>query len=252
MDARKPDAPYSIPLRQLSAGLWDADLTTPLLKHKPGIERVIESARISGVDLSRHTPDEQGIYRLNNMRYILQSGVVFEVYSGWLGRNWYLQLPRGSHSGASAGYKVRRTAGHWEIKHKLADNSKRWEPLVRDHTGLAVDLPAVKYSDYDMPGEYQATLGEIIDNYRSALDGDYEFMDIASKHSAAHRAFKNLRIKLLADAKSWYLTKPARPRVTRPLLPSNVTPPDLIKHLFEHSDGIVWGKPMPTSRVKKS
>ena len=242
VDARKPDAPYSIPLRQLSAGLWDADLTTPLLKHKTGIERVIESARISGVDLSRHTPDEQGIYRLNNMRYILQSGVVFEVYSGWLGRNWYLQLPRGSHSGASAGYKVRRTAGHWEIKHKLADNSKRWEPLVRDHTGLAVDLPAVKYSDYDMPGEYQATLGEIIDNYRSALDGDYEFMDIASKHSAAHRAFKNLRIKLLADAKSWYLTKPARPRVTRPLLPSNVTPPDLIKHLFEHSDGIVWGE----------
>ena len=242
VDARKPDAPYSIPLRQLSAGLWDADLTTSLLKQKTGIERVIESARISGVDLSRHTPDEQGIYRLSNMRYILQSGIVFEVYSGWLGRTWYLQLPRGSHSGASVGYKVRRTAGHWEIKHKLADNSKRWEPLARDHTGLAVDLPAVKYSDYDMPGEYQATLCEIIDNYRSALDGDYAFMDVASTHSAAHRAFKSLRVKLLADAKSWYLTKPAKPRVTRPLLPGNVTPPDLIKHLFEHSDGIVWGE----------
>lgn len=242
MDERKPDAPYSIPLRELSAGLWDADLTTPLFKQKTGIERIIEKTRISGVDLNRHTPDEQGIYRLGNMRYIQQNGIVFEVYSGWLGRTWYLQLSRGSHSDASEIYKVRRTAGHWEIKHKLADNSKRWVPLARDHTGLAVDMPAVKYSDYDMPGEYRETLVEIIDNYRSALDGDYEFMDITSRNSAAHRVFKNLRVKLLADAKAWYLTKPARPRVNRPLLPSNVTQPDLIKHLFEHSDGIVWGE----------
>ena len=242
MDERKPDAPYSIPLRQLSAGLWDADLTAPLLKQKPGIERVIERARISGVDLSHHTPDEQGIYRLSNMRYILQNGIVFEVYSGWLGRTWYLQLPRGSHSEASATYKVRRTAGRWEIKHTLADNSKRWEPLVRDHTGLAIDPPAVKYSDYDMPGEYQETLGEIITNYRSALDGDYEFMDVASRQSATHREFKKLRVKLLADAKSWFLTKPTRPRVTRPLLPNNVTQPDLLKHLFDHSNGIVLGE----------
>ena len=242
VDERKPDAPYSIPLRELSTGLWDADLTTPLFKQKTGIERVIESARISGVDLRRHTPDEQGIYRLGNMRYIQQNGIVFEVYSGWLGHSWYLQLPRGSHSSDSVVYKVRRTAGHWEIKHRLTDNSKRWEPLARNHTGLAVDLPAVKYSDYDMPGEYRETLVEIIDNYRSALDGDYEFMDVTSRQSAAHRVFKNLRVKLLVDAKAWYLTKPAKPRVTRPLLPSNVTQPDLIKHLLEHSDGIVWGE----------
>ena len=242
VDERKPDAPYSIPLRQLSAGLWDADLTAPLLKQKPGIERVIERARISGVDLSRHTPDEQGIYRLSNMRYIQQNGIVFEVYSGWLGRTWYLQLPRGSHSEASATYKVRRTAGRWEIKHTLADNSKRWEPLVRDHTGLAIDPPAVKYSDYDMPGEYRETLGDIIANYRAALDGDYAFMDVTSHHSAANRAFINLRVKLLADAKAWYLTKPAKPRVTRPVLAGNVTQQDLLKYLFEHSDGIVWGE----------
>ena len=251
LDERKPNAPYSIPLRELSAGQWDVDPTTPLLKQKPGIERVIDNARVRGVDLSRYTPDEQGIYRIDNMRYIKQDSDVFEVYSGWLGRNWYLQPQSSSSAGASASFKVRRTAGRWQIKHRLADNSKRWVPLTGHLTELTGDVPHLKYSDYDMPAEYQEALRDITENHRSVLDGITDFMDFASERSLAHRAFKELRIKLLADAKAYFLTKPAKPRATRPQLPGNVQEQALINHLFEQSDGIVWGETHSHQSSKK-
>ena len=242
LDQRKPDAAYSIILRELSAGLWDVDPTTPLLKQRSGIERVIDSARVRGVDLSNRTPDEQGIYRIDNLQYIQQDGVVFEVYSGWLGRNLYLQLPAGSSSGAGASYKVRRTSGYWEVKHRLADGNKRWEPLTADSSALPVDIPAGRYSDYDIPAEHKETLQNIITYAPSTLHGHTDFPGTISRHSKASQAFKELRITLLTHAQAWFLTRPARPRVTRPQLPANIAQQDLIKRLFEHTDGIIWGE----------
>ena len=251
LDQRKPDAPYSIPLREISAGLWDVDPTTPLLKQKTGIERVIDSARVRNVDLSGHTPDDQGIYRIDNLRYIRQNGDIFEVYSGWLGRSWYLQMQSSSSSGVSGSYKVRRTASHWEIRHRLADNSKRWEPLTTQRAQLDFDIPQARHSDYDIPDEFRETLRDIIDHHRSALDGRTDFMDLTSKRSIAHRAYKELRIKLLADAKAWYQTRPAKPRVTRPPLPADISQQELFKRLFEHTDGIICGETHSHQSSKK-
>lgn len=242
LDERKPDAVYSTPLRELSAGQWDVDPVVPLLKHKPGIERLIESARVSNVDLGRYTPDDQGIYRVNSMRYIQQDGIVFEVYSGWLGRNWYLQLPSGSSSSFSGSYKVRRTAGEWQIKHKLADNTKRWESLARDRTPTPATVAQLPYSDFDIPGEYQETLYGILKNHPNILKGDRDFMDLTSELSIAHRAFKDMRVKLLTEAKAHFATHPAKPRVTRPQIPENTPPQEIFKRLYEHSQGILLGE----------
>lgn len=242
LDERKPDAPYSVPLRELSAGLWDVDPAVPLRKQKPGIERVIDNARVTGIDLSGHTPDEQGIYRVNSRNYIQQDGNVFEIYSSWLGRNWYLQMPSGSSRAASGSYKVRRTGGQWEIKHRLTDNTKRWESLTAHPKEATVQALPAQYSDYDIPAQFKETLRDIITYHRKALDGSHDFMDLASEKSIAHRAFKNLGVRLLADAKAWLLTKPTKPRVTRPQFASNVSQKDFIKQVFEHSDGIVWGE----------
>ena len=249
LDERKPDAPYTIPLRELSSGLWDVDPSMPLLKQKTGIERVIESARVSDINLSRQTPDGQGIYRIHNRRFIQQDDLVFEVYSGWLGRHWYLQMPAGSSRSAS--YKLRRTAGQWEISHKLADNTSRWDPLSahpREPSGAA---PQARYSDYDIPDDLKEVLRDIINNHPSAIKGVTAFRDFASQQSVALQAFKELRVRLLADAKSYFLTKPAKPRVTRPLLAPDVSPQELIKHLLEHSDGIVWGETHSHQSSKK-
>ena len=242
LDARNPNATYSIPLRELSAGLWDVDPTTPLLKQKFSVQRVIESAQVRDLDLSRSSPDEQGLYRVNNKLYIQQNDVILEVYRGWLGRNFYLQRPTGSSSGISAQYKVRRTAGQWEIKHKLADGAKRWEPLSLDRASPSVDLPAIKYSDYDIPDEYKETLHGIIRDHTNLFIGDRDFVDLTSQLSIAHRAFKKMRVKLLADAKTFFVSKPAKPRVTRPQLASNTSAPDLFKSLHEHSPGIILGE----------
>ena len=251
LDERKPDAPYSIPLRELSAGLWDVDPAIPLLKQKTGIERVIESARVSSIDLGRHTPDEQGIYRIDNLRYIRQNGDIFEVYSGWLGRNWYLQLQSGSSRAVSGSYKVRRTAGQWEIRHRLADNSKRWEPLTTQPAQLDLEIPQARHSDYDIPDEFKEALRDIIEHHRSALDGRTDFLDLASRRSLAHRVYKELRIKLLAEAKAWLQTRPAKPRVTRPPLPADISQQELFKRLFEHTDGIICGETHSHQSSKK-
>lgn len=242
LDERKPNAVYSTPLRELSAGKWDVDPAAPLLMHKPGIERLIESAKVSNVDLNRFTPDDQGIYRVNNMRYIQQHGVVFEVYSGWLGRNWYLQLPARASSNISGRYKVRRTAGEWQIKHKLADNTKRWEPLTRNRTTLSTEAAHTPYSDFDIPAQYQETLYGILKNHPNILKGDRDFMDVTSDLSIAHRAFKDMRVKLLTEAKAHFATQPAKPRVACPHMPENTSPQALFKRLHEQSQGIVLGE----------
>lgn len=242
LDSRNPNAMYNIPLRELSTGLWDVDPTAPLLKQKSSVQRVIESAQVRDLDLSLRTPDDQGIYRVNNKLYIQQNDVILEVFSGWLGRNLYLQRPQGSSSGISAKYKVRRTAGQWEIKHKLADGAKRWEPLTLDRASPSVDVPAIKYSDYDIPDEYKETLHGIIRDHTNLFIGDRDFIDLSSQLSIAHRAFKSMRIKLLADAKNFFVSKPANPRVTRPQLANNTPGQELFKRLHEHSQGIILGE----------
>lgn len=240
LDDRKPDATYSTPLRELSTGIWDVDPATPLLKHKSGIERVIERAQVSGVDLTPHTPDEHGIYRVNNMRYIQQGGLVFEVYSGWLGRNWYLQLPSGSSSGASASYKVRRRAGHWEIKHRLVDNIKRWDPLIRDPALLPDDAPAVSYSAYDLPTEHRAKISGLINKLPGFLHPTSTFR--SPELDGLKVYFSDFRYKLLADARAHLRALSARPRVTCPAIPAKASLEDIFGRLFEHSRGIVLGE----------
>ena len=240
LDERKPDAAYSTPLRELSAGKWDVDPAVPLLKHKPGIERLIESAQVRDVDLSPYTPDDQGIYRVNNMRYIQQDGVVFEVHSGWLGRNWYLQLPSGSSS--SGRYKVRRTAGEWQIKHDLTGSTKHWEPLTPNRSAHSIEAVHTPYSEFDIPEEHKETLYGILKNHPNILKGDRDFMDVTSDLSIAHRSFKDMRVKLLGAAKAHFATHPAKPRVTRPHMPENTAPQAIVKRLHEHSQGIILGE----------
>ncbi|MCF6760611.1 membrane-targeted effector domain-containing toxin [Pseudomonas fragi] len=247
IDERKPDARNRLPVREVSAGIWDVDPSTPLLK--TGIERVIESARISSVNLDNHTPDTQGVYRVSHNRYIQQDGVVFEVYSGWLGRHWYLQLPAGSSSGVSGSYKLRRTAGYWEIKHRLADNTKRWSPLLGDRAHLPEAVPEVIHSPYDLPSEYKARVQDLVKNHKGLLDANW--ISPNPEITGTSQFFSNFRLRLLADARAFLATKPAKPRVTRPIVPANTSPQDLFKHLYEYTNGVVVGEVHSNQSGKK-
>ena len=238
IDPRSPGAPYQLALRELSAGIWDAAPVRSSTNQLPGIERVIESAKASGIDLTGKKPDLRGIYRIDNRRYIEQSGVVFEVTSGWMARDWYLQVPGGSSS-AGVSYKVRRTTGYWEVKHR-SGTTKRWEPLVRTSTDLPLDITPSSHSPYDLPVDYKAKVQDLIDNHPKLLDT--EFISPNPGLNDTSQFFNRFRLKLLTDARAFFNGNPVKPRALRPEIPVNTSPKNLFERLYEQTQGIVLGE----------
>lgn len=246
-DERAPDAQRSVPVSELSAGRWDVHPASPQLTQRSGIERVIDSAKVTGVRLSGRTPDAQGVYRVANLRYIEQNGIVFEVSYGWLGRHWYLQLPAGSST--LVRYKVRRTQGYWEIKHRLSSAEKRWEPLIRDKTQLPARATDASYSVYDLPVEHRTLVQELIAGNDKLLHVDYASPSPELQKSS--QTFKALRAKLLTDAQTFLKAFEPKPRPVRPSLAQSVTPDDLFKSLFEQSQGVILGETHSQQSAKK-
>ena len=238
IDPRKPEAQYQLALRELSSGIWDVEPVRSLANQRPGIERVIENAKVTGIDLTGKTPDAQGVYRVENRRFIEQNGAVFEVTGGWMNRYWYLQVPGGSSS-AGVSYKVRRTPGYWEVKHR-SGATKRWEPLVHTGSNLPLDTPAISYSAYDLPVEHKAKVMDLIDYRKDLLD------TAAATRSAELNEvaliFHKLRLQLLNDSHIFLAGRPVKPRVLRPELPASTSPKELFERLYENTQGIVLGE----------
>lgn len=245
-DKRQPDALYSLPMRELSSGIWDVDPAQP---QKTGIQRIIESTQVSGINLDNLSADANGIYRVNNNRYIKEQGVVFEVFSSWLKRDVYLQVPSSSSHATGTRYKLRRIAGYWEIKHKLSSGAKHWEPLMRDTTGLPDASPAHTYSEYDAPLEHKAKIQRLIQEQRGFLDTTGSSRNAEIAH--LQRLFTELRFRLLDNARALLSTNPVKPRALRPALPANVSLKDMYKRLLAHTDGLVFGETHSQQAGKK-
>lgn len=237
LDERHPHAVHSHPMHELSKGIWDVD---PNVQPKTGMQRIIESAQVDGIDLASVNPDSHDTYRVSNKRYIQQNGIVFEVFSNWLRRGFYLQLPSDSSRSVDARYKLRRIAGHWEIQHKLSNGTQHWEPLIRDVGSLPEPTPAIVHSDYDVPAEFKTRVDQSIRETRGFLDTTSAFRDAGMMH--LKRMFTELRFKLLNNAREYLETHVLKPRVNRPALSADISLGDFFKRLFEHTDGIVFGE----------
>ena len=244
IDERNPDSRYQMPVRELSAGRWDVDGGAPLFQQGSAIERVLHSARVTDVNLSTLQADSQGIYHVNNKRYIQENGQTFEVYKGWLGRNLYLQTlgASGSHS---VQYTLRKSSEHWEIK--LGPNN--WRSLQRPHMELPVALPAVSNSQYDVPEHLNKPLQNCIDHVPRFQDSRYVFAK--PEVTLLAKYFTELRVKLLGDAQAFFVKTPIKPRPARPTLPEKFTPNDLLQRLHENVDGIVLGESHSDIGAKK-
>ena len=235
IDERNPNAPYQTPVREISAGRWGVNVVAPFFQRKSAPVRLVESARVTGVNLSAHTADSQGIYHLNNKRYIQENGHVYEVYKGWLGRNVYVQTPGGSAQRAGP-YKLRKTAEHWEIK--LGPNG--WRSLRNPDIELPAALPVVPEGHYDVPAQYNKALQLHIENTPKFLDSHYIFPNPEIARLA--KFFTEFRLKLLADAQHFFASNPIKPRPARPTLPAPMAPQDFFKRLHEDFNGIVVGE----------
>lgn len=248
MDERQPDAQYRAPVYEISAGQWDLNPAPALFNQSSGIQRAIDSAAVRGVNLTGIVPDSKGVYRVGSQRYIEQNSVVFEVYSGWLDRHWYLQMPAGSSS-TGVSYKVRRAQGHWEIKHRLSSTTKRWEPLVRNRAELPASTPQVPSSPYDLPVEHRTHVREMVNNHSKLLHYAYTspFPDL----QASSQAFKALRVRLLTDAQDFFKTLRPKQRPARPLLAKDTSIEALFDGLYEQSNGVILGESHAQQSAKK-
>lgn len=207
IDERQPNAIYSSTATQLSAGRWGITSATPA--SNLSVQELIEKASVN-VNLSERTPDANGVYRLDGLYYIQQNGIVFEVQYGWLARHLYLNMPGSSRSNQNI-YKVRRTDGHgdWQVKRRLSDNTKLWEPLSlnqTDRASIPADAPPITYSDYDAPAEHVSALKEMT----TAKEADFQnyFYLSNPKCEAARRHMLRVQQKMLTDALEFFQTHP--------------------------------------------
>lgn len=251
LDARKLDAQTTLPVRELSAGLWDTDPATAWTNPKAGVRELIETAQVSGVDLAQKAPEPSGVYKINDLDYIEQSGIVFEVRSGWLGRHLYLQLP-GSSSSSKSTFKVRRHAneGYWEVKSKDAEGRKHWEPLVLDRSTVESAAPSTVYSPYDVPPEHVVDLVSLRSKTNKGLNSIY-LINTTPSVNKMRNSFFMLRLKLLSDAEAFFTTHTAKPRVQIPDIASEASHTVLLQTLYEQSPGVVIGEIHSSVSAKK-
>lgn len=250
IDARQPDALYTLPVSQLSDGRWSRRTALPTSTISVG--ELIEKATVN-LDLRAQTPDRNGVYTINSRHYIQQSGHVFEVRYGWLGRHLYLQLP-GSSSGSQNTYKVRRNAerGDWHVKHQQSDNTKQWEPLALNpshQTQIPSDLPPPPFSHYDADPQHVSELTWM------TLDKEIDFQNYAYRlntpQEAARAHIANIQTKMLVDAQAFFKTAPSRPRTNLPVIPAQASQEDIFKQLYEQYSGVVIGEAHSHTSSKK-
>ena len=251
VDERQPDAIYSLAVSQLSEGRWGVSSRQA---DSLSLHELIEKASVT-IDLTAHQPDTNGIYKVNNLYYIQQSGVVFEVRQGWWERHLYLNLPGTSHSSQTT-YKVRRSAeqGDWEVKRRINNTTKRWDTLslVSSRRSPApLDSPIAIYSDYDVATEHVNNLQLMT----SDLNVDPDFHNYGYMRNpeweAARDHISKIQKKMLAHALIFLNTHTPPLRAQLPDLSVHTSQDKIFKTLFEHYPGIVIGETHSDAGGKK-
>ena len=241
IDERQPDALYTLPVSQVSAGRWSTVSAPP--SATLSMHELVEKASIS-IDLSAHTPNAKGVYTVNNLHYIQQNGVAFEVQFGWLGRNLYLQVPGSSHAPQNT-HKLRRhePQGDWQVKRQQRDNTPLWESLTLNpnrQTSIPPDSAKPPFSDYDAQSKYVSDLKQMT----ATKDADFQHYVylINSKLETARFHIAQLQRKMFEDSLAFFKTFTPAPRSALPDIPAQASQQDIFKTLYEHYKGVVIGE----------
>ena len=238
VDERQPEAIYNTPVSQLAEGRWGISSTTPTVSIT--LRELIEKATVS-VDLSGRSPDAKGVYRVNHFNYIQQNGIAFEVQYGWLGRHLYLILP-GSSRSAHTTYKVRRSEdyGYWEVKRRLDDSTKLWEPLslsnVR-HSSIPSRASSIIYTDYDMSVEHANDLREITANKEINFSEEVYYFGSQWELARAHAV--DVQRAMFTDALKFFKKHTPTPRIMPPNMPLHASHEVMLKTFYDTYPGIV-------------
>lgn len=250
IDERQPNAIYRIPVYEVSEGRWG--ISPARHGTYPSLQELIERATID-INLSNLKPDVNGIYKVNQLYYIQQSGVAFEVQYGWLGRHLYLNLP-GTSRGNQHSYKVRRSieGSHWEVKRRQSDNSKQWEPLTLDRSrqsSITSTSSVLTYSDYDAEPEHVAALKYLIE--MKQVNFNSYFLPRHTEGEAARAHIEGIQRKMLTDSlaffKAWHPISRHKP----PKIDAYETHEAIFNKLYEKYSGVIIGEAHSDTSSKK-
>lgn len=259
LDERQLDRVYRPPVFELSAGRWQATPSTSARQQPLTLQELVDRYLVQ-TDIGQITPDAQGIYTATQAplspqskqtvhHFIEQNGVVFEVKKDWLGRHWYLynaDHPRGSH----LIYKVRRHAetGHWEVKNRQLDHTKRWEPLMINTHSLAPDMPTTVYSNYLAWAEHVPALEKITAS--ASVDFNrYSFRTADMESARLH--IHHLQIRMFEEAQTFLGALVLKQRLPLPEIAQSASLETLFTHLHKKHNGVIIGESHSASSSKK-
>lgn len=250
IDERQPDAIYNTPVSQLSEGRWGIPFGAP--STGISLQEIIETARVH-VNLADQVMGVNGIYTVNNLSYIQQNGIVFEVQKGWRRQNLYLNMQGASHSSTHR-YKVRRNAesGEWEIKYLLADMTKKWEPLNLNKSrqaSISSDSYAVSYSHYDAHLQHVDALQEMTE--RKAINFQEASFHQGTAWELARSHMDHIQKSMFLDALQLFKTRTQITRAKVANLRADTPMEGIFKVFHEHYAGIVIAESHASTASKK-
>ena len=251
IDERQPNAIYTQVASQLSEGRWGASARQA---DSLSLRELIEKAS-TNVDLTAYTPDAKGIYTVNNLHYIQQSEVTFEVRYGWWERHLYLNLP-GSSSSSQRAYKVRRTAeqGDWEVKRWINSTTKQWEPLTltpSHRSSIPLHAPLTTYSDYDAAAQHLDSLQHMTVDL--TVDPDFHNYSYfrSSDWERARDHISQVQKRMLGDALAFFNTHTPVLRNQLPDIHTYASQETIFKQLYKRHSGVVIGETHSATSGKK-
>lgn len=240
IDERQPLALYRTAMvHDISTGHWNP---LNLTSHTPpaSLPELIQRASVA-VDLTGIAPDAQGLYTLNNLIYIKQNTLVFEVHKGWLARQLFLQVPGTSRWGRTR-YKVRRqsSTSAWEVKNRLVDKTRQWQPLTLEQPQRRQLSSTTSLSQYDTAEQHAAALRTIMTSGKTNLH-DYGYplnneLDTARTHAYG------IQVRMHEDAQKFFKAYSYNARPQLPEIPQNASAQDMFKLLYSKTSGIIVGE----------
>lgn len=202
-----------------------------------GQARLLES--LESNDILRTAPDSEfkGIFVQDGKQYAMVGEQTYQVrYVGELS-TWVIIDPDNPYSFSRNIPIAVDDQGNWQIKPRLGlkGGAPRFLLKIWGRVAPRPGLPALEPSPYEVPQAEREAL-------RAAADGRENFALGDPDSGAPHSRYRQLRDQLALDAHQFYGSFEQPPRPSIPEIPSTASPKEILRSLYEESEGLVIGE----------
>ncbi len=187
----------------------------------------------------------EGVYTQQGQFYVLIDDLPYQVRYVGESASWVVVDPESPFS-FSRHVPLQRTAeGTWKPIARTGLKGGKPPKLVQKLLGLTPTRPAVQpleLTPYEVPTARRAIFSKYdISPENRVITGDHFTFD--QEANQVYEEYGAIRDRLAADAEAFIRssTLPERPRI--PDLPSQASPKQIIRSIYENSEGLVIGEP---------